>query len=152
ADASRPFPLLASLSLNLALRVESGGETEHKLAIVQVPSGLTRLVPLGAPGVYVLLEDVIAAHLSWLFPRQKILESGAIRITRDAELALDDEGGRTRLELVEREIRRRRRSDAVRLEIAAGASEALEFELREQLELSEQEVYRVPWPMDLSVL
>ena len=72
-----------------------------------------------------LLEDVIRAHLAQLFPGQAILESAVIRLARDAELELDDEGGRTHLEVVEREVRRRRRSDVVRLEIEAAASEEL---------------------------
>src|SRR5262249_2544536 len=116
-DAERPFPLLSSLSLNLALMLSPGpGETEKRLAIVQVPGGLTRLVRVAddTQHVYVLLEELIRAHLSLLFPGQTILEATAIRLARDAELELDDEGGHTHLEVVEREIRRRRRSDVVR--------------------------------------
>ena len=72
---------------------------------------------------FVLLEEIISAHLPSLFPGQPILESAVIRLSRDAELEFDDEGGHTQLELVERELRRRRRSGVVRLEISADASE-----------------------------
>ena len=83
------------------------GETERRLAIVQVPAGLTRLVEVagGDGDTYVLLEEVIRAQLAQLFPGQAILESAVIRLARDAELELDDEGGRTHLEVVEREVR-----------------------------------------------
>jgi polyphosphate kinase len=152
-DASRPFPLLSSLSLNLALRLDAEPSgSQPRLAIVQVPAGLTRLVKIGEPGTFVLLEDVIQSHLALLFPGQQILESAAIRLARDAELELDDEGGWTQLELVERELRHRRRSTVVRLEIGASASEELIALLREQLALSRDDVYVVPGPLDLRVL
>jgi polyphosphate kinase len=154
-DVSRPFPLLSSLSLNLALLLQpEPDESARRLAIVQVPSGLPRLVevPGGGGYVYVLLEDVIRAQITELFPGQTILETTVIRLARDAELELDDEGGRTHLEMVEREVRRRRRSDVVRLEVEASASEEILALLREQLEISPEEVYPVPGPLDLRLL
>ncbi len=152
-DASRPFPLLSSLSLNLALRLAgASGQHDSRLAIVQVPSRLTRLVPIGDPSTFVLLEEIISVHLSLLFPGQTILESAAIRLARDAELELDDEGGRTHLEVVEKELRRRRRSDVVRLEIGASASADLIGRLQEPLDISMDDVYIIPGPLDLRVL
>jgi polyphosphate kinase len=152
-DASRPFPLLSSLSLNLALVLDAArGDSGHRLAIVQVPPGLTRLVPAGVPGSFVLLEAIVAAHLHLLFSGQTILECAAIRLSRDAELELDDEGGRTQLEVVERELLHRRRSDVIRLEVSANASDALVGSLREQLDIGPEDVYVVPGPLDLRVL
>jgi polyphosphate kinase len=81
-----------------------------------------------------------------------ILESAVIRLARDAELELDDEGGHTHLEVVEREVRRRKRSDVVRLEVDSSASEELLGLLREQLDISPEDVYTVPGPLDLRVL
>jgi polyphosphate kinase len=106
----------------------------------------------GAETTFVLLEDVIRASLAQLFPGQPILEAAVMRLSRDAELELDDEGGRTHLERVERELRQRRRSDVVRLEIEAAASETLVELLRRQLDLEAHAVYRVPGPVDLRVL
>jgi polyphosphate kinase len=100
----------------------------------------------------VLLEDIISAHLPSLFPGQPILESAVIRLARDSELELDDEGGRTQLQLVERELRQRRRSDVVRLEISAEASDELIALLRDQLDIGADDVYVVPGPLDLRVL
>jgi polyphosphate kinase len=154
-DVSRPFPLLSSLSLNLALRLDAPpGGPEQRLAIVQVPARLSRLIPLsGADGyAFALLEDVIRAHLERLFPGQTILEAVVMRLARDAELELDDEGGRTHLEMVESEVRQRRRSDVVRVEIEASASSELLALLIDQLDVSEDDVYRVAGPMDLRVL
>jgi polyphosphate kinase len=152
-DASRPFPRLSSLSLNLALLLEPApGDDERRLAIVQVPTGLTRLVPVGEPSTFVLLEEIISAHLSSLFPGQAIVEVAAIRLARDAELELDDEGGRTQLEQVERELRRRRRSGVIRLEVSAAASEELLAVLRRHLDIATDDVYVIPGPLDLRVL
>jgi polyphosphate kinase len=151
-DVSRPFPLLSSLSLNLALLFDAPDDHPRRLAIVQVPPGLTRLVKIAEPGTFVLLEDVVTAHVGQLFPGQRMLESAVIRLARDAELELDDEGGRTQLELVERELRRRRRSGIVRLEVTENASVDLVTMLRTQLDISAEHVYVVPGPLDLRVL
>jgi polyphosphate kinase len=154
-DMSRPFPLLTSLSLNLALRLPpSASESDQRIAIVQVPQGLTRLVPV-APAdrcEFILLEDIIKEHLSDLFPGQTILESALIRLARDAELELDDEGGRTQLEAVERELRRRRKSDVVRLEVTSDISSELLALISERLDVGPEDVYQINGPLDLRVL
>ena len=153
-DTSRPFPLLASLTLNLAVLLEPSADKTQRLAVVQVPPRLARLIHLAdRDGFnYVLLEDVIRANLSELFPGQRIQEACAIRLVRDAELELDDEGGRSHLELVEHQLRRRRRSDVVRLEIEDSASEQLVSILRRQLDLTADDVYAVPCPLDWRML
>ena len=152
-DEARPFPLISSLSVNLALRLDAtDGNAVQRLAIVQVPPGLSRLVAFSEPGAFVLLEEVILAHVSQLFPGQSVLECAVIRLARDAEMELDDEGGRTQLDVVERELRRRRRSDVIRLEASADASEALLAQLRDHLDIEEQDVYIVAGPLDLRFL
>ena len=154
-DRDRPFPMLASLSLNLAVVLApAAGEEDSRLAIVQVPSGLSRLIPAAGAGgrTFVLLEDVIRDQLSLLFPGQEIREARVIRLARDAELELDDEGGGTHLEAVEREVRRRRRGDVVRLEIEADASPEMIGQLTRQLELDGDDVYLIPGPLDLRLL
>src|SRR5260221_6973076 len=88
-DVSRPFPLLSSLSLNVAVLLgAAAGASAHRFAIVQVPAGLARLVQIaGADGAaFVLLEEMIKAHLPQLFPGQTILQATVIRLARDAEL------------------------------------------------------------------
>jgi polyphosphate kinase len=154
-DVERPFPLLLSLSLNVAVLLDAApGQATHRLGIVQVPAGLARLTKIADPdgAAFVLLEDIIRAHLSQLFPGQPILEASVIRLARDAEMEFDDEGGRTHLELVERELRRRRRSDVVRLEVEASASQELIDMLCTQLDVTADAVYAVRGPVDLRVL
>jgi polyphosphate kinase len=153
-DASRPFPLLASLSLNIALRLPPAGAGEsQRLAIVQIPTRLPRLVRVpGAGAQFVLLGDVIRSEFESLFPGQTVLESAVVRLSRDSELELDDEGGLPYVEALEEELRRRRRSDVVRLEIETTASHGLLDEIARETGATDDDVYRVPGIMDVRAL
>ncbi len=153
-DASRPFPLLASLSLNIALRLPPvGAGDSQRLAIVQIPTRLPRLVRVpGTDTQFVLLGDVIRSEFESLFPGQTVLESAIVRLSRDSELELDDEGGLPYLEALEEELRRRRRSDAVRLEIEATASQGLLAAIAHETGATEDDVYRVPGILDVRAL
>jgi polyphosphate kinase len=154
-DASRPFPMLASLSLNLAVLIgPADGEDQPRLAVVQVPSRLPRLVrPPGIEGmVHVLLEDVIWADLQSLFPGQEIRDVAAFRIARDSELDFDDEGGRDFLQVIEEELKNRRRSEIVRLEVQDGVSEVLLELLVSRLGVGEVDVYPIRGPVDIRPL
>jgi len=154
-DASRPFPMLSSLSLNLALLLGPGeGEEQPRLAVVQVPGRLRRLVrPLGGDNNnYALLEDVIRAELPSLFPGQTILEVAAFRISRDAEMELDDEGGRAFVEQLEEELRKRRRGQVVRLEVDDRISEQLLGLLSQRVGVGPDDVYRIKGPLDVRAL
>ncbi len=154
-DTSRPFPMLSSLSVNLALRLAPAGEGQaDRIAVVQVPSGLPRLVRVaGGDGVtFVVLDEVIREGLDSLFPGQAVLEAAAFRLTRDSELELDDEGGQSYVEALEVELRRRRKSDVVRLEIDGGASDELASLLVGLAGVDDEALYRVPGFLDLHAL
>jgi polyphosphate kinase len=154
-DASRPFPMLSSLSLNLALLLEPAEADEPpRLAVVQVPARLPRLVrPLGSGGtVYVFLEDVIREELKSLFPGQKVREAAAFRVSRDSEMEFDDEGGADYLETIEEELRKRRRAQVVRLELESRGSEALLGLLAGRLGVGSDDVYRIAGPLDMRAL
>jgi len=154
-DASRPFPMLASLSLNLAvLLAPAEGENEPRLAVVQVPGRLPRL--LRAPGVdgiaHLLLEELIRSELALLFPGQELRDVAAFRVARDSELDLDDEGGRDFLQVLEEELKNRRLSEVVRLEVESGVGETLLALLVSRLGVGPDDVYRVSGPVDIRPL
>jgi polyphosphate kinase len=154
-DSARPFPMLANLSLNLALLLAPAeGESGPRLAVVQVPGRLPRLVRVagGDGSTYAWIEDVLSSELGRLFPGQPILEAAVFRVARDSELDLDDEGGRSLLETVEEELRKRRGSRVVRLEVRAGAGEALVGTLASRLGVGPEETYRIPGPLDVRPL
>lgn len=154
-DTSRPFPRLSNLSLNLAiLLAPADGDASPRLAVVQIPAEVPRLVhPTGTPaGTYVLLEEIIRAELPALFPGQKIVEAAAFRIARDAEIALDDEGGRDYLEAVEHKLKKLRSSQVVRLEIEAGMGSTLLAILAERLAIEPSDVYPIRGLLDVKAL
>jgi len=164
-DFSRPFPMLGNLTLNLALllppaRAAEGSEettdseARPRLAVVQVPGRLPRLFrPQGGDGnTYAWMEDVISAELEALFPGQTILDKAVFRISRDSELELDDEGGRDYLHAVEEELRKRRRSRVVRLEVDSRVGDALLGTLASQVGAEAEDIYRVRGPLDVRAL
>ncbi len=151
-DAARPFPMLPSLSLNLAVlfEPEKGGD-DPRLGVVPVPAVLPRLVRVpGAESTYVRLETVVLSQLGSLFPGQVVRDVSAFRVLRDAELEIDDEGGGDDfLSLVEDEVKGRRRSKVVRLDIDARATEALLKELVSRFQGADPVVHRIVGPLDL---
>src|SRR3990170_4362734 len=141
--------MLASLSLNLAVLLgPAEGEEDPRLAVVQVPARLSRLVrPPGVEGMlHALLEEVIGAELGSLFPGQEIRDVAAFRIARDSELDFDDEGGRDFLQVIEEELKNRRRSGIVRLEVEDGISPPLLELLVSRLELRAGGGHRIRGP------
>ncbi len=151
-DAARPFPMLPSLSINLAVLLEPEKiDGEPRLGVVPVPAALQRLVRVsGADSTYVRLETVVLAQLSSLFPGQVVRDACAFRLLRDAELDIDDEGGGDDfLSQVEDEVKGRRRSQVVRLDIDARVSEALLSQLMARFPGAEPLVYRILGPLDL---
>ena len=153
-DEERPFPMLASLTLNLAFWLApAAGQTDRRLAVVQVPARLSRLVRLnGREGhEFVLLDDVVRSCAEALFPGQTIVESAAFRLARDSEVDPDDDGV-SFVEALEAELRRRRRSSVVRLEVEETVSDGLLALLMRHVFVKPRDVYRVPRPLDLRCL
>ena len=154
-EAERPFPMLSGLSLNLAFWLNPAtADGPRRLAVVQMPAGLPRLVRLaGQDGpTFVWLDDVIRLESAALFPGQTVLESTAFRLARDSEFELDDEGGESYLDALEQSLRQRRRNDAVRLDVEAAASDEAVRQLAQLVEVTSDDVYRLDGPLDLRAL
>ena len=152
-DPGHPFPFISDLSLNLAVLMRDPVDSEQRFARIKVPDTLDRWVPTGeGSNRFVALEDVIAAHLDMLFPGMELLEHHAFRVTRNADLTLNDEDAEDLLIAVEMELRRRRFQWAVRLEVADSVSEEVLDLLLRELNLTENAVVRVRGPIGLSGL
>ena len=152
-DPGHPFPFISDLSLSLAVLMRDPVASEQRFARVKVPDTLDRWVETGEGSCrFVALEDVIAAHLDKLFPGMEVLEHHSFRVTRNADLTLNDEDADDLLIAVQMELRRRRFQWAVRLEVADTMSdEVLDLLLRE-LNLRAEALVRVRGPIDLSGL
>jgi polyphosphate kinase len=154
-DPGRPFPLISSGSLNLAVVVGDSQGTEN-FARVKVPDSLPRLVPVitsprhaksskspKSEGTFVWLEQLIAANLHLLFPGMEIIEAYPFRVTRDAEVAIQELESDDLLETVEEAMRQRRFSSVVRLQVDADVSEKVLEILASNLPIDKEDVYRI---------
>ena len=150
-DPAHPVPYISGLSLNLAVVLRDRETGREHFARVKVPPLLPRYVPVDESR-FVLLEDLIAAHLSELFPGLDVLEEHTFRVTRNEDLEVEEEDVENLLQALERELLRRRFGPPVRLEVEETMSDrVLEF-LRRELSIGEPELYRLPGPLDLGGL
>jgi polyphosphate kinase len=159
-DPAHPFPHVHNKSLNLLLRIESDKSHARPLhAVLQVPSVLNRLVPLpdepDGQRRFVLLEDVIGPRLDAVFGGYRVTERVAFRVTRNSDLTIQENEVRSSLlSTIEETLRQRKWGAAVRLEISERADEGFLAVLRSasDLELEDRDVFKVPGPVDLTVL
>ena len=152
-DPSHPFPQLLNKSLNIVvqLEIEREGEIERRLAVVQVPRVLPRLVRLPREDErldFIYLGHLIGHYLADLFPGTKILGFWHFRVTRNSELYIDEEDIGNLLKAVENELHNRRRGAAVRLEVDAGCPAEIYQYLLETLELTEEDLYLIDGPLN----
>ncbi|TAM92628.1 polyphosphate kinase 1 [bacterium] len=152
-DPGHPFPYISNLSLSLAVEIEDprgDGESTH-FARVKVPQVLPRFIPLqplpGQPYRFALLEDVIGDNLAELFPGMRVRSWYRFRVTRNADLDLQEDEADDLLEMVESELRKRRFGAAVRLEADRRMPEYMLALLMEGIEVEAQDVYEVDGPM-----
>jgi polyphosphate kinase len=150
-DPGHPFPYISGLSLNLGVMVRDPVSAERRFARVKIPPLLPRFVAVGDGEQFVPAEQVIAAHLEALFPGMEIESHAAFRVTRKADLALEEDA-EDLLEALELELRRRRFGRAVRLEVERAMSDEARALLERELELEPEDVYLLRGPLDLSGL
>lgn len=153
-DPGHPFPRLLNRALSIAFVLfdETNGEHEMKIAVLQLPSALPRLVKLPRTGGhhYVPLEDIIQAHASILFPGLTLRESHVFRVTRDADVDIAEDEASDLITAVAEGIRQRRwGTDAVRMEVNPDMPKFLQTFLMKSLELDPIDVYSLKLPLNL---
>lgn len=153
-DAYHPFPMLANMSINLAIILEDTLDSSiTKNAIVQVPGLLQRFVRVGEEHRYVLLEDIISRFIYKLFRGYQIKSITEFRITRNADLTIHEEGARDLLKVIEKELKKRKWGAAVRLEVRDGKYDPqLVHFLLNVLEIGHDDMYILDGPLDLTFL
>lgn len=152
-DPAHPFPQLLNKSLNIIVQldIERNGETQRRLAVVQVPRALPRLVGLPREDErrdYIYLGYLIGHYLADLFPGTRILGFWHFRVTRNSELYIDEEDVGNLLKAVEHELHNRRKGAAVRLEIAHDCPAEIYTQLLETLGLTADDLYLIDGPLN----
>ncbi len=162
-DPGRPFPHISNMSLNLAVVIRDPLGQE-RFARVKVPNTLPRLLPINAPGdaadgtsgvppvTLVWLEQVIAANLHRLFPGMEVVEAHPFRVTRDAEMAIQELEAEDLLETIERSVWERRFGSVVRVTVDPGMPSNIRDILTENMEIGPNDIYTVDPPLGSSDL
>ena len=160
-DPAHPFPYISGGSLNLAVLVENPASGKSHFARVKVPGNLNRLVSVDdltedeSTNVrygFITMENLIIAHLESLFPGMIIKEARSFRVTRNEDIDVEEDDAENLLNAMEKELLRRRFGPPIRLEISDETSPFLSQLLADQLRVSADEVYRLPAPLDATVL
>ncbi len=154
-DSSRPFPLIRNKSLNLgALVKKKNGEGETEFAMVQVPSVLSRIVtiPGGKQTRVILLEEVIERNIQKLFLNYDIICSFPFRIMRNADLGIEEEGAEDLLQEIEKQLKKRKWGQVIRLEVEDGIDKKLLKLIQNELSIEKEDIYSINGPLDLTFL
>jgi polyphosphate kinase len=155
-DPAHPFPYISGLSLNLSIRVRNPKTGKEEFARLKVPTVLPRFVQLPDDGSgllrFIPLEDLISNHLEDLFPGMEILEHHEFRVTRNEDVQVDEDESENLIQSLEKQILNRRFGPPIRLEITDDMDPVTLGLLMSELDITEQEVYRLPAPLDLGGL
>jgi polyphosphate kinase len=150
-DPSHPFPYISDLSLSLAVTVRDPASGERRFARIKVPPVLPRLWEVGNR-TYVLLEQLIAANLDTLFPGMEVLSHHLFRVTRNADLSIEEDEADDLLLAIEEELRKRRFGKVVRLETERSMPHETRRILQQGLGLEPEDVYEISGMLDLRAL
>jgi polyphosphate kinase len=154
-DPAHPFPYISGLSLNLAVLVRDPTTDWEHFARVKVPNNVRRFVPVesgdGAT-TYLPLEELIGAHLPQLFPGLEVTGHHAFRVTRNADVEVEEDRDEDLLQALERELARRRFGPVVRVEVGPDVDPHVLDLLVRELEVTDDDVVEVPGLLDLSSL
>ena len=147
-DPAHPFPFISNRSLSIAVLLQPTGSNDPTFARLKVPESEPRLVQIDSKSRYLLIEELIQAHLDLVYPDATIIDTALFRVTRNAEVRQNealDEDLTTRIEAL---LEQRRFASAARLEIADTADPRIRNTLKTQLDLQECEIYDLPGPLD----
>lgn len=156
-DSSRPFPLIRNRSLNIgALLMDKKKKGTIDFATVQVPSVLPRVVTIPIDGdnctTVILLEQIIEKNIQKLFLNYRVLCQAPFRVTRNADLSIDEDEAADLLIEIEKQLKKRQWGEAIRLEVEDNIDKRLLKTLRKEFNLSEDAIFKINGPLDLTFL
>ncbi len=151
-DATHPFPPLNNLSLSLAVKLQDNEDSQiTKFAMIRIPRLLPRFVNIGN-GIYITLDSLVREHADDIFPGYDILAATTFRVTRNADIVIEEEEADDFMEILEQGLRRRKKGAFVRLEIEKNCDKALLDFLILHLDIDEEDIYDYDIPLNLSAL
>ena len=151
-DPAHPFPYISGLSLNLAIRIRNARTGRQEFARLKVPPMLPRFVALprtDAGDRYLPLEELISNNLGDLFPGMEVLSHHAFRLTRNEDVVIEEDETENLIQALEAELLRRRFGPPIRLEVTEDMDDVTLDLLINELDITHQEVYRLPGALDL---
>ncbi|MBU4465746.1 MAG: RNA degradosome polyphosphate kinase, partial [Actinobacteria bacterium] len=151
-DPAHPFPYISGLSLNLAIRIRNARTGRQEFARLKVPPMLPRFVDVSRDRErvrYLPLEELIENHLGDLFPGMEILDHHTFRLTRNEDVIIEEDETENLIQALEAELLRRRFGPPIRLEVTDDMDDVTLDLLISELDITAQEVYRLPGPLDL---
>ncbi len=156
-DSSRPFPMMRNKSLNIAALVQKKqGENDLEFAMVQVPSGLPRIIelPAGTDGErrVILLEEIIERNMRELFLNYNIVSAHPFRIMRNADFTLDEDEAEDLLAEIQKQLKKRQWGEVIRLEVEEKVDKRLLKILKKELVVDSEAIYEISGPLDLTFL
>ncbi len=155
-DPAHPFPYISGLSLNIGVRVRNPKTGKEEFARLKVPTNLPRFVELpddlSGQTRFIPLEDLISNHLEELFPGMEIIAHHEFRVTRNEDVEIEEDPNENLLQALEKQLLNRRFGPPIRLEITDDMDAVTLALLMDELDITEQEVYRLPAPLDLGGL
>ncbi len=151
-DATHPFPPLNNLSLSLAIKLQdSSNDDEIKFAMIRIPRLLPRFIHL-SKGIYITIESLVREYIEDIFPGYEILSSTLFRVTRNADIVIEEEEADDFMEIMQEGLRLRRKGAFVRLEIEKNCDEELLEFLNSYLKINSQDIYEYAIPLNLGAL
>jgi len=160
-DPGHPFPFVSNLSLSLAVQLKGSSDDSLRFARVKVPDGLSRLIRLDKVKgiklpkgklIYVWLEDLIAGNIQKLFPNVPVISVHPFRVTRDADIEIEEDEAGDLLASISQGLRQRRYGNVVKMDVNPGIPDYIKQVLMENLEIEERKVYEIPGILGLSSL
>ena len=151
-DSARPFPLIRNKSLNICVLLK--GKDEENYATVQVPAVVSRIVELPSDNgrTVILLEQIIERNIDKLFSNHKVICAYPYRITRNADLSIDEDDAPDLLEEIQKQLKKRQRGEAIRLEIEDKCDKNIIKFLKRELNVGDESIYKISGPIDLTFL
>lgn len=156
-DSSRPFPLISNKTLNIGALIKNAQQKgEYDFATVQVPSVLPRYVCIPSSEeddkTLILLEQIIERNIQKLFAGYEVKCAHPYRIMRNADLPIDEDEAQDLLEEIKKQLKRRKRGEVIRLEVEDDIDKKLLKILKKELAVTEEDIYRIKGPLDLTFL